>query len=379
MDCDEENMMERGTLNILIAAGGTGGHVYPGVAIAESIVSREPRCNVTFVGTSNGPEAKLVPDAGWPIRYIGPSSIHSGGVWNRLRTYLMVPGALIRSFKVIREEHPNAVIGTGGFATGPLVMGAALKRIPTAIVEPNAIAGRSNRLLSHVVKKVFVAFDSAAPSFPPRKVLVTGNPVRRAIVEVSRSAYDATRPLTVFCYGGSQGARPLNEAMIEAVAHLSDYRDRIRIIHQVGSIDAVEQAVDVYKRAELEAEVFAFTECIAGVYAEADVALARAGGGTIAELAATTLPAILVPLPHAVDDHQRANADELVRVGGAVLMRQSQLSGKSVASALIDFVHHPEKLKAMREALENVARCDAADVVARECLNMMRANEGEDV
>lgn len=365
-------MTKGDTFTVLIAAGGTGGHVYPGVAIAESIASCEPRCSVVFVGTSNGPEAKLVPDAGWPIVHIGSSSIHSGGVWNRLRTYLAVPRMLICSFKVIRERKPSIVIGTGGFATGPLLMVAALMRIPTAIVEPNAIAGRSNRLLSHVAKRVFVAFNTTARSFPARKALVTGNPVRRAIVEVNRSSYDATRHLTVFCYGGSQGARSLNEAMLEAIAYLGDYRDRIRIIHQVGSIDAVEQAADVYKRAEFEAEVFAFTEGIAGVYAEADIALARAGGGTIAELAATELPALLVPLPHAVDDHQRANAEELVNVGGAILMPQSQLTGQGVAFALIDFVHHPEKLKAMREALAGVARPDAADVIARECLNMMR-------
>lgn len=357
---------------IMIAAGGTGGHVFPGVAIAEAVVRTLPQAEVIFAGTSSGPEAHLLPAEGWPLVSIGSASIHSGGLKNRLMTYGRAISAMFTAWKILGEHRPNVVIGIGGFAAGPLVLAAALRGIQTAIVEPNAIAGRTNRILGHFVRRVFVGFASTAKSFAARKVLVTGNPVRNDVTQAVHQVYNGTRPFTVMCYGGSQGARRLNEAMLDAMARLEKYADRVRIIHQVGKANPVEDIAREYRRVGFEAEVFTFSHRMADFYREADVAIARSGAGTVAELAAVKLPSVLVPYPHAVDDHQRANAEELVRAGGAVLMKDSDLNGEVLARNIVDFMEHPWKLKEMREALARIGRPHAADAIAKECINMVK-------
>lgn len=357
-------------LTVLIAAGGTGGHVFPGVAIAEAIAAAEPTARIVFAGTSGGLEARLVPQAGWPIEFIGRHSTHGGGVLNRLFTYLKVPRALVAALSLIARVRPNVVVGTGGFAAGPVVLAAALKRIPSAIVEPNAVPGRANRWLSRFVRRVFVGFARTAKAFPVTKTMVTGNPVRQAIVraEHTRSPNDPT--LTVLCYGGSQGAQPLNALMVEAIPFLADMSERMRFIHQVGSVDAVASVANSYKRHGLEAEVFTFTDRIDDIYRETDIAIARAGAGTVAELAATHIPAILVPFPYAVDDHQQANAEQMAAMGGAVVIRQEDLDGKKLALMLKDFIENPEKLLLMQEALRVAAPGNASEMIARECIGL---------
>lgn len=357
-------------VKILIAAGGTGGHVFPGIAIAEAIRDVSPGTKVIFAGTSDGPEAKLVPESGWDIVHIGSRSTHAGGFVNRALSYLKVPFMMLRARSLLRREKPDAVIGTGGFAAGPLVLAAALKGIPTAIMEPNAVAGRANRKLARFVNKVFVGFESAARAFPSHKVSVTGTPVRRAIADARNHHRDDQR-LTILCYGGSQGAQALNDVMIAMTPHIEKHGDRIRIIHQVGRVEVVEKVADMYKRAQLEAEVFPFSMRIADLYCEADIALARAGAGTVAELAVAGIPAVLVPLPQAVDDHQRANARQIANGGGAILIEQDALTGENLAMIVIDFMKHPHKLVQMRLLLEGVAKPDASERIAREVLELV--------
>jgi UDP-N-acetylglucosamine--N-acetylmuramyl-(pentapeptide) pyrophosphoryl-undecaprenol N-acetylglucosamine transferase len=359
----------------MIAAGGTGGHVFPGVAIAEALVQILPEAEVFFAGTSNGPEAHLVPAEGWPLVTIGTASIHSGGLKNKLKAYAHAVRTMFLAWKALSEHRPDVVIGIGGFAAGPLLLLAALRRIPTAIVEPNAIAGRTNRILGYFVHRVFVGFKSTATSFSARKVVVTGNPVRSDVAKVVHSVYNGTKSFTVLCYGGSQGARHLNEVMLDAMNRLKNYADKVRIIHQVGKANPVEEIAHEYRRAGFEAEVFTFSHKMADFYREADMAIARSGAGTVAELAAVRLPAMLVPYPHAADDHQFANAEELVRAGGAVVVKDSDLDGEDLAKKIVDFMEHPWKLKEMREALAKVGRPDAADVIAKECINMARVRK----
>lgn len=363
-------MMER-ELKIMIAAGGTGGHVFPGIAIAEAIRDASPDTKVVFAGTKDGPEAKFVPEAGWELAYIGSHSTHAGGIFNRLISYLRVPGMIFKARGLLSKEKPDAVIGTGGFAVGPLVLAAALKGIPTAIVEPNAVAGRANKKLARFVKKVFVGFATAARAFPSMKVMVTGAPVRSSIV-LAKHDRNSKWQMTILCYGGSQGAQALNEVMIAMTSHIEKYVDRIRIIHQVGRVEAVEQAVDVYKRAQLEAKVFPFSDRIADLYCEVDLAVARSGAGTVAELAVAGIPAVFVPLPHAVDDHQRVNAQQIANEGGAIVVEQDALTGEALAQIVVDFMENPEKLKAMRDALVKAARPDAAAHIASEILSLAR-------
>jgi UDP-N-acetylglucosamine--N-acetylmuramyl-(pentapeptide) pyrophosphoryl-undecaprenol N-acetylglucosamine transferase len=363
-------MAER-ELKIMIAAGGTGGHVFPGIAIAEAIRDTSSETKVVFAGTRDGPEAKLVPEAGWELAYVGSHSTHAGGTFNRVLSYLRVPGMIFKALCLLSKEKPAAVIGTGGFAVGPLVLAAALKGIPTAIVEPNAVAGRANKKLARFVNKIFVGFSTAARAFPSQKVVVTGVPVRESILK-ARHERRFDRPLTILCYGGSQGAQALNEVMVAMTPHIEKLGDRIRIIHQVGKIEAVEKAADMYKRAQLEAEVFPFSNRIADLYCEADLAVARAGAGTVAELAAAGIPSILVPLPHAVDDHQRANAQQIANDGGAIVVEQDVLTGEALAKIVMDFMENPTKLQAMCDALAKTARPDAADHIAKEIFLLAR-------
>jgi len=363
--------MTDGKLKIMIAAGGTGGHVFPGIAIAEAIRDADSEVDVVFAGTKDGIESKLIPELGWEIVHIGSRSTHAGGFINRALSYLKVPVLVLRALKMLGREKPDAVIGTGGFAVGPLVLAASLKGIPTAIVEPNAVAGRANKKLARFVKKVFVGFPTAARSFPESKVMVTGAPVRISISMVKHNR-SSDRPITVLCYGGSQGAQALNEVMVAMTSHIEKYADRIRIIHQVGRIEAVEKTADIYKRAQLEAEVFPFSNRIADLYCEADLAIARAGAGTVAELAVAGIPAVLVPLPQAVDDHQRVNAQQVAGSGGAIVIDQAALTGEALAKIVIDFLENPEKLKRMHEALASVAKPDASSQIARETIAMAR-------
>ena len=361
--------MSEQNLKIMIAAGGTGGHVFPGIAIAEAIRDAAPEVKVVFAGTKDGPEAKLVPEFGWEVVYVGSRSTHAGGFVSRALSYLKVPLLVLRARTLLGHEKPDAVIGTGGFAVGPLVLAAALKGIPTAIVEPNAIAGRANKKLARFVKRVFVGFPTAARAFPANKVSVTGIPVRRAIAEIKHHQHTDQR-FTILCYGGSQGAQALNEVMVAMTPHIQKHGNRLRIIHQVGKVDVVEKTANIYKRAQLEAEVFPFSTRIAELYLEADVALARAGAGTIAELAVAGIPAVLVPLPQAVDDHQRANARQIADGGGAIVVEQDALTGEELAKIVINFLENPAKLEQMRQALKQVAKPDAAQRIAKETLEL---------
>lgn len=358
-------------MKIIIAAGGTGGHVFPGIALAEALGELNSGVEVLFVGTSNGPEAALIPQSGWPLRTIGGSSTHGGGFMNRMKSYLRVPGAMVRAWRLLRMEKPDMVIGTGGFATGPMVLAASIRGIHTAIVEPNAIAGRTNRILSHFVDRVFLGFSSAANVFPKGKSIVTGNPVRKDIASVEKRTYDGSHAMTILCYGGSQGARRLNEIMVDAISHLKDYSERLRFIHQVGKASPVEEIATIYRRNSFESEVFVFTDQMASLYQEADLVVARAGAGTVAEVAALRMPSVLVPLPHAVDDHQSANAEELAKAKGALLISESDLDGEKLAKLIVDFLEHPEKLKAMSDGLAVVGHPEAARRIASNCYDLL--------
>ena len=361
-------------LKIMIAAGGTGGHVFPGVAIAESISENDKNASVIFVGTENGPESELVPKAGWPFRAMGSTSTHGGGFKNQLRTLAKLPGAFYRAVKVIRSEKPNMIIGTGGFATAPLIVAASFMGIPSAVVEPNAIAGRSNRLLSHFAKRVYIGFENAAKYFPRKKVYVSGIPIRKEIYKGEIKKYDGSGVMTVMCYGGSQGARRLNELMMDAIPHLNACAGRIKFIHQVGKATPVEVVAHTYKLGNFESEVFVFSDQMASLYQEADIVIARAGAGTVAEISAVKLPSILIPLPNSIDDHQRANARETVKSGGALMMEEKELSGQKLASVLMNFMEHPQKLAEMRNALNKASHVRAADRIVEDCLRIVRHN-----
>ncbi len=358
-------------LYALIAAGGTGGHIFPGVAIAEELRAREPQARIAFAGTERGLETKILPRLGWPLKLFASRSIKDQRGILRLIAWARVPFSVLRALLAMAADRPGILISIGGYAAGPLCVAAWALRVPVALVEPNAIPGMTNRLLSRFARRVFVAFLEAERRFPAGKALLTGVPIRRQVLE-TRRAEPSKEKATVFVFGGSQGARRLNQAMVAALPGLEALRTRLRIVHQTGEADDRAAIEAAYAQAGFEAEAFAFTERIWECFARADVVVSRSGANAVAELAALGIPSILVPYPYAADDHQRANAESLARAGAAEVIPDAQCDGPRLAQALSAMLNDPVKLTAMRVAAASAGRPGAAMRIAEECLALAR-------
>lgn len=349
------------TLRVLMAGGGTGGHLFPGVAVAETL--RESGAEVTFVGTTTGIEARVLPSLGWPLETIRARGLVRTRPIDRLRFLLEAPATVLGVVRLLRRLRPHVVAGVGGYASGPVVLLAALGRIPTAILEQNTVPGITNRLLGRVVRSVYATFEDSTRWFPAGKVEVLGNPVRRAIVaSLGRTRDRGAAPvLRIFAFGGSQGARGVNELLMDAAPALASAP--IQLVHQTGAADR-DRVAQAYREAGLDAEVIAFESDMARRYAEADLALCRAGATTLAELAMARLPAVLIPFPYATHDHQRKNAETYAAAGAARSLDQESATGASLAALLRELSHSPDRLSAMAEAMGGLARPDAAAQVA---------------
>jgi UDP-N-acetylglucosamine--N-acetylmuramyl-(pentapeptide) pyrophosphoryl-undecaprenol N-acetylglucosamine transferase len=353
----------------MIACGGTGGHLFPGIAIAEALVSCMPSASIVFAGTNRGLEGSLIPKKGWPLLSVGSMSIKDRKGLGRLLAYARLPFSTLQAMRLIRRERPQMFIGIGGYAAGPLTLAASLMKVPTAIVEPNAIAGFANRILGRFVARIYTGFPETAEFFPQKKVLLTGNPVREEIVAIKRSHLMSRDFLTIFCFGGSQGALALNRALISALPHLAGSQEKLRFIHQVGEHENIESVRRAYADHGFEAEVFPFTDRIWEFYERADLIICRAGAITVAELSVMGLPAIFIPYPYAADDHQRANAESLVRREAAVMILQQDLSGERLANEIKRMTK--ERLTAMAAASNRAGRPDAAKRIVEDCLRLI--------
>jgi UDP-N-acetylglucosamine--N-acetylmuramyl-(pentapeptide) pyrophosphoryl-undecaprenol N-acetylglucosamine transferase len=350
---------------VLIMAGGTGGHVFPALAVADEL--RRAGQPVLWLGTHEGLEAKVVPAAGLPIAWIKVRGLRGKGVLRLLTAPFMLAAALLQAGGVLLRARPRAVLGMGGFVTGPGGFMAWLLRRPLLIHEQNSIAGLTNRLLAPLATRVMEAFPGSLPA--RTRPLHTGNPVRTAITEVApprERLATRTGRLRLLVLGGSLGAQALNETVPQALAQLPA-GDRPEVRHQAG-VRHVDAARDAYRQAQVEARVDAFVDDMAEAYAWADLVVCRAGALTIAELTAVGVAAILVPYPHAVDDHQTGNARYLVAADAALLIPQTELTPHRLAAVLDEFIRMRGRLVQMAEAARGLARPDAARVVARECL-----------
>lgn len=357
-------------LHALIVAGGTGGHIFPGIAIAEELRALSPNARIVFAGTERGLETRILPRLGWPLMLFGSSSIKDRKGIARMLAWARVPFSIARAFLVLAAHRPSVLISIGGYAAGPLVVAAWLLRVPVALVEPNAIPGMTNRLLGRFAKRVFIAFEQAKQSFPEEKIVLSGVPIRREVLGLRKDA-SAQGKITVFVFGGSQGARRLNQAMVDAVPTLATMASRLRIIHQTGEHDdrlAIERS---YAAAGIESEVFAFTDRIWESFARADIVVARAGANTVAELSVLGLPSILVPYPFAADDHQRANAEGLVKAGAAAMLLDADCTGERLARELVELIGNDQRRKEMASAAAAVARPQAAADIAASCLELV--------
>ena len=353
-------------MRILIAGGGTGGHLYPALAVAEEALARDSGHVVGFVGTARGIEARVIPKLGHALELIDVIRLKGAGLSGVARGLLRLPKALWQSLGVLRRFRPDVVVGVGGYASGPVVLLAALTRRPTLVMEQNAIPGLTNRILARFVDRVVLTFERSAAGLPTAKIRVLGNPVRRSIREgliqaaAARDAVEASAgPLRLLVFGGSRGARALNEALPEAVARMDA---PVEVWHQTG-VDDEGSVREDYAGRGVEARVTPFIEDMAAAYAWCDLALCRSGASTVCELAVAGVPSILVPFPHAADDHQAANADALVAVGGARVIRQSEMAPGPLADDLSKLARDRPALRAMGEAARRVAKPAAAAAV----------------
>jgi UDP-N-acetylglucosamine--N-acetylmuramyl-(pentapeptide) pyrophosphoryl-undecaprenol N-acetylglucosamine transferase len=360
-------------MRLIIAGGGTGGHLFPGIAVAEEFISRSSSNQVLFVGTSNGIEARAVPSAGYRLELISAAGIRGKGLSSQIRGALLMVKGFMQSRRIIRDFKPDVVLGVGGYASLPMLLAARQQKIATCIHEQNAVPGRTNRLLGKLVDRVFVTVEESAVFFDKAKTLVTGNPLRRQILERSgRGTRDAgsgksfaSPELNLLVFGGSQGARAINRAMVEAAGYLQGFERKLSIVHQTGA-SGLEEVRKAYIERNLEADVRAFIDDMASAYQQSDLVVCRAGATTIAELTACGKAALFIPFPYAVDDHQRLNAEALVNRGAGFMLLERDLSGKALADKIIDIAGDSECLDRAGEAAFKMARLDAGRIIVDE-------------
>jgi UDP-N-acetylglucosamine--N-acetylmuramyl-(pentapeptide) pyrophosphoryl-undecaprenol N-acetylglucosamine transferase len=363
-----------GNCRVVIAGGGTGGHLYPGIAIARELLARKPGASVTFAGTARGLESKVVPREGFQLDLLRSAGLKGRSGAALLRGVALLPVSLVDAWRILSRRRPQLVIGVGGYSSGPVVLLAALRRIPTLLAEQNAVPGLTNRLLSRVVSAAAVTFDSTV-SFFGRRGFVAGNPVRSEFFQAEVGKPDgetedgkrASRA-RVLIFGGSQGAHAINVAMVEAAPRLAA-DGGVDLTHQTGERD-VELVRDAYRAAGLPARVEPFLYAMDREMNQADVIVSRAGATTIAELTAAGRAAILIPLPTATDNHQKKNAEVLARAGAAELLDQQALTGAVLAERLLALARDPTRRARIAAAARTFARPDAARVIVDRALEL---------
>jgi UDP-N-acetylglucosamine--N-acetylmuramyl-(pentapeptide) pyrophosphoryl-undecaprenol N-acetylglucosamine transferase len=361
-------MAHSSPLGVVIAGGGTGGHLYPGVAVARALVRQRPDALVTFAGTAGGIEATVVPREGFTIDFIRSAGLKGQSAAALGRGLALLPVSGLDAWRLVSRRAPDVVIGVGGYASGPVVLVAALRGVPTMLLEQNALPGLTNRLLARVVRAAAVTYEASLPYFRG-KGFVTGNPVRpEFIAGADRREKEATDDVArVLIVGGSQGSHAINVAMVEAAPQLAAGCPRLSVTHQAGERD-VELVREGYRRAGVAAEVEPFLFTMDREMSRADVVVCRAGATTLAELAAIGKPAILIPLPTATDDHQRKNAAVLAAAGAAECLDERGLTGAALAARLIALLGDPARRTAMSAAARRLARPDAARAIADRAL-----------
>jgi len=352
--------------SVVIAGGGTGGHLYPGLALADAL--GEQGFDVTFVGTASGIEARVVPAAGYPLRLLPGQQLRGGGARRAAAGLAAVARGAVRGRGLLGELRPRLVVGVGGYASVAVVLAARLSGIPIVLLEQNVVPGAANRFLGRLAARVCVGFAESARFFPRGRAAHTGNPIRRELLGGATRAPRARPGLLVF--GGSAGAHRLNVAVVEALAALGAAARGLEVTHQTGPAD-LEEVRRAYRALALAARVEPFIADMGGAYAAADLVIARAGAMSCAEITAVGLPAILVPYPHAADDHQRLNAEVLVAAGAAEMILDRECDGERLAAAIRGLVDDPVRRAAMATRARALGRPDAAEQVAAECVRLI--------
>jgi UDP-N-acetylglucosamine--N-acetylmuramyl-(pentapeptide) pyrophosphoryl-undecaprenol N-acetylglucosamine transferase len=345
-------------MRIVIAGGGTGGHVIPALAIAQQL-KKQFAAEVLFIGTARGIETRLVPQAGFPLELIKVGALKNVSLLTRARTMFDLPRALWASGRMLSDFDPDVVIGVGGYASGPAMLAAIRRRIPTLAFEPNVVPGFANRLIARWVSAAAVHFEETCEYFPHCQV--TGVPVREAFFHMAPKTASAQPTLLVF--GGSQGARAINQAMIESLGGLRQRIPGIHIIHQTGQRD-YDQILAAYQQSGISGEVHKFIDDMPGTFARADLLVCRSGASTVGEITAAGKPAIFIPFPRAADNHQNVNARALERAGAAVVVEESNLGAAYLVDTISALLVDPNRLQGMSAAAKALAHPKALEEIA---------------
>lgn len=361
-------------MRCVIAGGGTGGHLFPGIAIAEAFVGREEGNEVLFIGTEKGIEAKVLPGGRFLLRTIEAKPIKGKSLLEKGKAIWSFPKATSQACSVLKEFQPQLVLGVGGYASGPTLLAAFLLGINRAIQEQNVMPGMTNRMLKWFSQRIFVSFEEARKYFPEKKTLVTGNPIRKEFLDSLRE--DSRRIMnkgrfTLLVFGGSAGAHRINQTMVEALDPLLGIRPFLKIVHQTGDED-FDFVSRMYQRKGFEALVRPFFNDLASYYQTSDLVICRSGASTVAELAVCGKAALLIPYPYAAHDHQLINAKKLVDLGAAKMILDQELNGRLIAQNILGLYEHPDERVRMEEAIRRLGRPRAAEEIVDHCYALVR-------
>jgi len=362
-------------MRCVIAGGGTGGHLFPGMAIAEAFIEREMGNEVLFVGTERGIEARVLAGGKFPLRMIQARPIKGRSFLGKLKAIWRLPMAVSEASLILKDFQPQIVLGVGGYASGPTLLAAFFLGMRRAVHEQNVIPGMTNRILKWFSQRIFISFEETKKYFPEKKTVVTGNPVRKEILACLPDRQAASRKekkgregdrFTLLIFGGSAGAHRINEAMTEALASLKEIKSFIRFIHQTGreDLDFVSKG---YQEKGFDALVRPFFEDMATYYQMADLVICRSGASTVSELAVCGKASILIPYPYAAHQHQLVNAKKLVELGAARMIEDGALDGSLLAQTVLHLYSHPEEREGMEEKIKRVGRPKAAEEIVDHC------------
>ena len=362
-------MKMQNPMSIVFAVGGTGGHLFPAIAVANEFRLRNPENRIIFLGTGKPIEVSVLSDHGFVLKKISAEGIKGRGFYKQVRAFMIMLRGVFQSIRILKSDKPNIVVGMGSYSAAPVVLAAWLKKIPVVLCEQNILPGITNRFLSGIADLICVSFDDTLGNMQKSKMKVTGNPVREEILKVARKKKDMTGPFTILILGGSQGAHGINMAVIDALGVLKD-TENIFFIHQTGERDE-KIVMAAYEKYRIPCEVKAFFKDMARIYEKPDLVVCRAGATTVAELTVLGKPAIFIPFPHAADNHQALNAQNLCDAGAAEMIYEKDLTGEVLAAKISNLANNQLRLKQMADSSASLGNPDAAKSIVDECCEIM--------
>jgi UDP-N-acetylglucosamine--N-acetylmuramyl-(pentapeptide) pyrophosphoryl-undecaprenol N-acetylglucosamine transferase len=363
-------------MKVVIAGGGTGGHLFPGIAVARELLKRADGTEVVFVGSSRGIESRIIPKEGFDLRFIRSEGLVGKGAFETLRSAVKIPLSLKDSFAILRDIKPDLAFGVGGYSSGPLMMSAVLMGIPTMIHEQNTVPGLTNKILGKFVDTIALTHHESISSFPKEKTFLSGNPVREEILKGERARgyeiFSLDKELfTIFVFGGSSGARNINKAVTESLKYLEEYKEDIQFLHQTGETDLI-PVREMYRSTGFKGTVISFAHEMADAYAIADLVISRAGATTLAELTACGKAAILVPYPFAAGRHQESNARKLEDIGAGEMILDEELNGKKLSECINNLFQNPALMGEMERTIRSLGGKDAAKTIIEHMTGLLK-------